>query len=319
MSYSLRLRRAFTLIELLVVIAIIAVLIGLLLPAVQKVRDAAANSQCKNNLKQLGLAVHNYEAAKGVLPYGARCTAASVCYDNWAIAILPFIEQANLGNLYDPNKVNEDPANNTVRSTFVKLFDCPSDPSGFTAINPSSGNGSGLLYMPSNYKGSEGVSDGTSYWDRWDNAATLVNAGKRSLLGALHVTQQNVGLNAERIVTILDGTSNTLLAGEYTTTTLPVHRAFWAYSYWECSLGAVSQNPAGGQASYTLLPNFTECAALEANASSSACKRGWSSLHAGGINFVMCDGSVRGIPRSIDTKILENLATIAGGEANTSY
>jgi prepilin-type N-terminal cleavage/methylation domain-containing protein/prepilin-type processing-associated H-X9-DG protein len=191
-------RNGFTLIELLVVIAIIAVLIALLLPAVQKVREAASMTACKNNLKQLALGAHAYHDLNNTFPAGSICRqgtgpfANSVSYyETWSIAILPHIEQGNVYNLWSPSIPNIAPdavaGGNfvTMRQTLIKTYNCPDDISaglGFVPYRPDSGNdyrtngvngpsGTGPyssgpypLFMPATYRCVSGASYGGSDW-----------------------------------------------------------------------------------------------------------------------------------------------------------
>jgi prepilin-type N-terminal cleavage/methylation domain-containing protein len=195
LSSHTRRRSAFTLIELLVVIAIIAVLIGLLLPAVQKVRESAARTQCANNMKQLGIALHNYYSAYDGFPPG-RSVIPNVGAYNWAALILPYIEQGNLYRQYDFKVDWTNPINDSgVNQTPVKTFMCPSAPA---APPRTAANKRGVLDYPA-----------ISELHRPNPYAhNPLPPSDPTWIGVLG---NNV---SRRVMQITDGTSNTLMVAE---------------------------------------------------------------------------------------------------------
>jgi prepilin-type N-terminal cleavage/methylation domain-containing protein/prepilin-type processing-associated H-X9-DG protein len=320
-------RRGFTLIELLVVIAIIAILIGLLLPAVQKVREAAARIQCSNNLKQIGLALHNYHDSIGTFPSahvelcpaGTRPGTEGTCsyYTGWSIDLLPYIEQDNLYKTYNNNVINASPVNAAFRTTNVKVYTCPADTRAGQIYAPETlppdGHGQGnpqILYMASSYKVMSGVGNTSTtntyagYWDEVQDAQNAHPSGK----GAFHGDGYS-GLTPERMTSITDGTSNTIFVGERHTRTHPTRGPFWADSFNLYTAGAAYPAIPGGN--LYLQPDYDAC---QARINSNYCKYGWGSLHTAGIQFLFGDGHVRSLPPSIDLNVFIALSTIAGGE-----
>ncbi|HEV3255460.1 MAG TPA: DUF1559 domain-containing protein [Gemmataceae bacterium] len=321
-------RAGFTLIELLVVIAIIAVLVALLLPAVQKVREAATRVQCQNNLKQIGVAMHNYHATHNRFPPGnIRGDSASppggepdcnYTYGTWTIYLLDYIEQGALYRSYDMNKANEarSDAQADVRTTFVKTYVCPADPGPFQPALPASGPASSdecglpdIHYMPGSYRGMSGRGDEAHqrFFDNPDHVRHLPGAWR----GVLHTVGSTSRLKPESFATITDGTSNTLMVGEYATRTHPGRRTFWAYSFTSYTQSSATLDSA------ILLNDYEQCRVATGN--NGECNRGWGSFHPGVINFVFCDGSVHPISQGIDMDVFTHLATIAGGEAVGDY
>jgi prepilin-type N-terminal cleavage/methylation domain-containing protein/prepilin-type processing-associated H-X9-DG protein len=281
-------RNAFTLIELLVVIAIIAILIGLLVPAVQNVRSAAARLQCQNNLKQMGLALHNYHDANQHLPppRGTHLGSTHVFteFRGWMCEILPDLEQDNLAR-----EMYTDPWYNGFFSTFntpVKAYLCPSDPRNLLAVAP----GSGAL---TSYVGVTGS----------DND---VNAQFNGPTNGMF----NVSSGGVRLTDVSDGTSNTLLVGERPPTT-DLNIGWWGASDYDNLLSTRQLYGDIFGAPGCVLPGLYGPGRLNGPCNGDG-NHFWS-FHTGGGNWVFADGSVHFLPYSASALTVP-LASRNGGE-----
>jgi prepilin-type N-terminal cleavage/methylation domain-containing protein/prepilin-type processing-associated H-X9-DG protein len=300
-----RLRRGFTLIELLVVVAIIAILLGLLLPAVQKVREAAARAQCANNLKQIGLAMHNYHGTYKSLPPGYLAAGAypdTTPGWGWGAHILPFIEQDTVHRLLNFNApVEASPA----IQTRIKTYVCPSDmaPQGGFQVPDAFGNPVALA-APSSYAGCVGG----------DESDVDAETG----LGLLY---RNSQVSIEQI---RDGSSNTILVGERAWSNC---NGIWAGVITNAVARRGAGNPCPGSASASLPAAALVLAHSHLNNATSDTDGGlddFSSNHPGGSNFVFADGSVRflrGIPGDLpngdytpDSLIFQAMGTRANND-----
>ncbi|MBY0525769.1 MAG: DUF1559 domain-containing protein [Gemmataceae bacterium] len=307
-------RRGFSLIELLVVIAIIAILVALLLVSVQKAREAGARAVCKNNLKQIGLALHLYHDAQGNFPSGnvAYAPGTSILMDdlmNWAVSVLPYLEQDNLYAMYDQNQYNSSNANKAVREMRVLVFECPADPLAGTLQNPESGPGAGVQYRHGSYRGVSGRSDGSGWFDQ-----AAESTMPRQWLGILHSDGPPYNLGSERVTDVLDGTGNTLMVGERAHSTHSNRATFWAYTY-----GGYNSS-AGVPESRIFLRDYDLCVQTPGVGGENPCKRGWSSFHSGDVvNFVFVDGSVRTLHVNINVNTFVAMTTVRGGETDVEY
>jgi prepilin-type N-terminal cleavage/methylation domain-containing protein/prepilin-type processing-associated H-X9-DG protein len=316
----MRTRRGFTLIELLVVIAIIATLIALLLPAVQFAREAARRVSCTNNLKQVGLALHNYHDSLGSYPSGYVSDSNDPGRDpqtadgpggyGWGALLLPFVEQANLQRAFDMNKPCWDPDNAAIAKATVPLFLCPTasgDREPFAVLNQAgSPHPSGAVFARSHYVGNNGHAEPWAMgplktWDGIANGPLYRNS---------HVRAGDVS----------DGLTNTVFVGEHSsklsqkTWVGVVPGAFThATPFFVQKLGTTPDNAAtlvlthSGPASTELNiihpPNSPVCHVCQMYAE-----------HPGGANILLGDGSVRFVSEMIHQPTWAALCSRDGGE-----
>jgi prepilin-type N-terminal cleavage/methylation domain-containing protein/prepilin-type processing-associated H-X9-DG protein len=329
-------RHGFTLIELLVVIAIIAVLIGLLLPAVQKIREAANRMACSNNLKQIALANMNYESTYSTFLPGVGKNGC--CWGTWMVPILPFIEQDNLGKMYinfggldTTGPRYGGGVNNQVSSTRLKSFTCPSDEqqvwAGRTKHNYVLNAGNTTLYqvpLPLGcvvgrpgcvpflgapfgwYTNSDLVWDSTVPWDVPPPRGPDPTQGKMGL--------------PVKLGEITDGTSNTMMASEALQGRGDDLRGF---TWWGGAAGfttyigpnSIEQDViTGGICTPTVSPRMP---CTTTSTPSRPRLMGARSNHSGGLNAAMCDGSVRFVRENIDINIWRAISTTRGGEVTS--
>ncbi|MES2791317.1 MAG: DUF1559 domain-containing protein [Planctomycetota bacterium] len=284
--------RGFTLIELLVVIAIIAVLIALLLPAVQQAREAARRSQCKNNLKQVGLALHNYHDNSNGFPQGWIGVNAMGQPDviggngwGWASRILPQMDQGPLFNTLNFSIPMTHANHAAARVTPLAVLRCPSDIGDLVWTMTDTGGTAIAQLASANYVGSFGISD---IDDCDGQAAPFRCAGEGLLFHNSFV----------RMADITDGTSNTFMVGEHKSNP----QLDW-HSTW---VGIV---PGGDDAFVRILGTADHTPNHPSNHIDD-----FSSHHVGGAHFVMGDGAVRFVSTNISEVVFSGLATRAGGE-----
>ena len=306
---SPRSRRAFTLIELLVVVLIIAILIALILPAVQSAREASRRAQCASNLKQIGLALHNYSSAFGVFPPAWVSSDPGIegITWGWGCRLLSFLEQNSLAESVPWNRFPS-PQTQTFQSTTLGVFLCPSSPQpGLISRTLASASGQNPFthyFAPSNYVGSAGNKNPADF---------------PQTCGGIFF--QNSAVSAANIS---DGMTSTLLVGERSR---DLSDATWTSGLvgfnctgpsWPVQV-CDEQNTSftlsyAGPATSAAFTGGIVGPGIQVPNDRQPGPSGYRSLHPGGANFLFCDGSVRFVRETVNPAAFAALATRAGGE-----